>query len=218
MILYELEPLKAMEEYYNGKTDGISPEVIAECEKANGYKMPGKVRRFIEKYYNMSINHGRVLVYHPEKMHKMHIAIKNLITLGDFVEERAAEEDILVIGFAENMLIGVRPNTYDLRIVNGIINGEEVNWESTNLTFSGMMALMFYLLLHHERDISSFSEELIDVAFREFHLVSQNFRPTRGSAQHLSISYDKTNDSFIVGSFNSDGDQLIQLDIASPRD
>ena len=217
MIFYELEPLKAMEMYYNEKTDGIAPEVIAECEKKNGYKMPSKVRHFVEKYYNMSINKGTVLVYHPEKMHKVYVAVKNLITLGDTIKEQVAEEDILIIGFAENMLMGIKPNTYDLRIVNGIIDGEEVNWVSTDLNFTGMMAFMFYSLLNREMDISTYSDDLIDMAFREFHLVSQNFRATMGSVRHLSISFDKSNGSFIVGSFNADGDKLIRLDIASPK-
>ncbi|MDE6915956.1 MAG: hypothetical protein K2P39_04065, partial [Lachnospiraceae bacterium] len=98
MMYYNLEPLKAMDIYYDGEQDGVWEGEFIKGEKAHGLVYPSDLREFLECYGNMDVNRNPASfrIYYPGNMEEI------------LLQTQIGEIPILLIGVFENYLTGIR--------------------------------------------------------------------------------------------------------------
>lgn len=206
-VLYNLEPLKAIELLYDGEHNGVWNGDFIKNEKKNRLELPSDLREFLEKYAYLDMNKGQITLFHPDNIRMLNLPIED------------GEVHILVIGKADGLLIGIDIDTDDLDIAFGEIDDENqrINWGPTDgITLDGLMRVMFVSTLFKSSDKFLFQGAEIDAVLKKHGAERSRITPSDGSTQHTSICFDEENGAFIVAEYDERGENIAFLHVV-PR-
>ncbi|MDE6727505.1 MAG: hypothetical protein K2J80_06150 [Oscillospiraceae bacterium] len=206
-VLYNLEPLAAMDLFYDGEKNGVWNGDFIKNEKQNGLVLPPVLREFLEKYAFLDMNKGQIIFFHPDYIREI-----CLPTDGDDVH-------ILVIGRADELFIGIELGTKDLDIAFGDVDDDtkHIMWGPTDgITLVGIMRVMFVSMLFKSADKFLFQGAEIDAVLKKHGAARSAIVPSEGSTQHTSINFDEENGAFLIAEFDESGEDLTFLHVV-PR-
>lgn len=204
-ILYNMEPLAAMDIFYDGEKNGVWDGDLVKNSKENGFAVPPVLREFLEKYAYLDMNKGQITFFHPDDIRVLHLPVD-----GGAVH-------IMVIGRVDETLIGIDLGTKNMEIAVGNIEDGSIMWEpSDGMTLSGMMRLMFISTLFKSSDKYLFQGAEINAVLKKHGVERSMIAPSGGNAQHISINFDEENGAFLVAEFDKSGKELALLHVA-PR-
>lgn len=218
-VLYNLEPLEAMDIFYGGKTNGVSPDHFTELREKTGFEIPPLLRGFLEKYAYLDVNKGQLKFFHPDDIYvteaffedgdvyvmAVGVSTGNIIGMGSRAVETIKQLDF------ESQVIGVVLDSDDLSIVYGhVINGN-VTWKmSFTETLSGIFRMMFLGALKN-MDRYVFEDKAIDPVLKTHGAERSRIMPSDGNVQRHSISYDEDRHTFLVAEFDFNDDECITI-------
>ncbi len=204
-VLYNLEPLAAMELFYDGEKNGVWRGDFIKNERKRGLKLPTALREFLERYAYLDMNKGQIRFFHPD-----HIRVLSLPT-------EDGEVHIMEVGKADELFIGIDPDTEDFDIAFGDVEDERIMWgPSDGITLSGMMRVMFVSTLFKSADKFLYQGAEIDAVLKKHGASRSEIMPSSGSTQHTSISFDEENGAFLVAEFDERGEDIAYLHVV-PR-
>lgn len=204
-ILYNMEPLAAMELFYGGKRNGVPPEDFDRSREENGIEIPPVLRKFLENYAYLEINKGQVTFFDPEDIRVLHLPVE-----GGTVH-------IMVVGRVDETFIGIDIASKRFDIAVGNIEDSRVIWEqSDGMELAGMMRIMFMSTLFKTADKFVFRGAEIGAVLKSHGAERSKIAPSNGSAQHISINFDEEKGEFLIAEFDKSGDTLTFLHVV-PR-
>lgn len=211
-VLYNIEPLKAIELFYDGEHNGVWNGDFIKAKKQSGFEIPAPLREFLENYAYLEINKGQIAFFHPDGIRMVHL------TADD------GEVHILAVGRAdgvgaEKLLVGIEVGTRELDIAFGEIDDENqmINWgPSDGITLDGLMRVMFVSTLFKSSDKFLFQGAEIDAVLKKHGAERSLITPSGGSTQHTSICFDEENGAFIVAEYDERGENIAFLHVV-PR-
>lgn len=200
-VLYNMEPLAAMDVFYGGEKNGVAHEVFDKSREKYGFVLPPVLREFLEKYAFHKINKGQIVFLHPDD-----------IRMVDPV--KGGTVSIIVIGKIGGSFFGIDPSTKDYDIAVGKIEGKQVMWEPSNgMTLAGIMRMMFMSTLLKSPGKLMYKGEAIDAELNKHKVGRFMITPSGGNSQHISINFDEENNAFLIGEFDAVGKQLTILHV-----
>lgn len=206
-VLYNMEPLAAMDMFYDGEKNGVWNGDFIKAKKQSGLEIPAPLREFLEKYAYLEINRGQITFFHPDDIGVLHLP----------TEDGAVH--IMVIGRADELFIGIDLSTKDLDIAFGEVDDEteRIMWgPSDGITLGGIMRVMFVSTLFKSSDKFLFQGAEIDAVLKKHGAERSRIIPSIGSTQHTSINFDEENGAFLVAEFDESGAEIAFLHVV-PR-
>ena len=216
-VLYNLEPLEAMDIFYGGKTNGVSKSELIKFSKESGYDIPPLLCEFLEKYAYLDVNKGQISFFRPCDMRITDVPIEGkyedilvagvsggeLVGLGPHVMEALEQLD------DKRQIIGVELFSDDLKIVYGhAVNGKFFWTNSLNETLSGLFRIMF-LTAFKDMDRYVYAGKAIDEVLKTHGAEHLGVMPSEGNVQGYSINYDEDRHTFLVAEFDLFDDDII---------
>lgn len=198
-ILYNLDPLAAMEIFYGGEKSGVWNGDFIKNEKQRGLVLPELLRRFLEDYGYLSVNSGGVnayRIYHPDSMGEVNLTSEDgeisLLVVGALVVADSESEE-------SDYWLAVRTDMENLPICFGEETDDGSVWTPTDMTLSGVLTVMFCAQLFKSSEVYVFSEaDEIETALAMYGIEKQRIIPSAGNSQQMSICYDENSSSFIA--------------------
>ncbi len=204
-VLYNLEPLKAIELFYDGEKNGVWNGDFIKNEKERGLTVPPMLREFLEKYAYLDINKGQVTFFHPDYIREFSLPIEG------------GKVHIMLIGKVNEMFLGIELGTKELDIAFGEVKDERIMWGPSNeITLAGMMRVMFVSTLFKCEDKFLYQGAEIDAVLKKHGAARSEIMPSSGSTQHTSINFDEENGAFLIAEYNKQGDEMTFLHVV-PR-
>lgn len=211
-VLYNLEPLKAIELLYDGEHNGVWNGDFIKAKKQSGLEIPSPLREFLENFAYLEINKGQIAFFHPDGIRMVNL------TADD------GEVHIMAVGRADGvgggkLLLGIELGTRDLDIAFGEIDDENqrINWgPSDGITLDGLMRVMFVSTLFKSADKFLFQGAEIDAVLKKHGAERSRITPSDGSTQHTSICFDEDNGAFLVAEYDERGENIAFLHVV-PR-
>lgn len=212
-VMYNIEPLKAMELYYDGEHNGVWNGDFIKAKKQSGLDIPAPLREFLEKYAYLDMNKGQITFFHPDGIRMVHLSTDS------------GEVHIMAIGTAESigsdkMFVGIDLGTRDLDIAFGEIDDENrmVHWgPSDGVTLDGLMSVMFVSALFKSSDKFLFQGAEIDAVLKKHGAERSLIMPSGGSTQHTSINFDEDNGAFLIAEYDEDGGNVAFLHVVTRK-
>lgn len=212
MILYNLEPLKAIELFYDGEHNGVWNGDFIKMKKQSGLEIPAPLGEFLENYAYLEINKGQISFFRPDGMRIVHLPTDG------------GEVHIMAVGRADgadgdNIFVGIELGTSELDIAFGAIDDEKnmIYWEPSNgITLGGIMRVMFVSTLFKSSDKFLFQGAEIDTVLKKHGAERSRIMPSVGSTQHTSINFDEDNGAFLVAEYDERGEDIAFLHVV-PR-
>lgn len=213
-ILYNLEPLKAIELYYGGERHGVWNGDFIKNEKKRGLIVPPPLREFLENYGYLSINRDEngYHLFNPDGM--------------GIVDLMAGDEEIhlLVIGSLNTLdseteeensyWVAVQRDYEELPAALGEETEDGVMWRPIDTTLNGIFSVMFCSHLFKNSDVYVYNEHEMEAVMKARGIDPKKIMPSEGHSQHASICYDEESGAFIILSEYEDG---IMLHIATRK-
>lgn len=211
-VLYNIEPLKAIELFYDGEHNGVWNGDFIKAKKQSGLEIPAPLRGFLEKYAYLEINKGQIVFFHLDGIRMVRL------TSDD------GEVHIMAVGrvdgaYGGKLLIGIDVDTRELDIAFGEIDDEKqmINWApSEGITFAGLMRVMFVSTLFKGSDKFMFQGAEIDAVLKKHSAERSLITPSAGSTQHTSICFDEDSGAFLVAEYDERGEDIAFLHVV-PR-
>ena len=212
-VLYNMEPLKAMELYYDGEQNGVWNGDFIKMKKQSGLEIPAPLREFLEKYAYLDMNKGQITFFHPDGIRMVHLPTDS------------GEVHIMAVGTADGlesdkMFVGIELGTKELDISFGEIDDENrmIHWgPSDGVTLFGLMRVMFVSTLFKNSDKFLFQGAEIDAVLKKHNAERSRIMPSSGSAQHTSINFDEDNGAFLVAEYDEDGEDIAFLHVVTRK-
>lgn len=205
-VLYNLEPIAAMELFYDGEKNGVWNGDFIKNEKQNGLILPPVLKEFLEKYAYLDMNKGQITFFHPDHIRVLDLPIDD------------GEVHIMVIGRTDDFFVGIELGTDDLDIAIGEIEEENrIMWgPSDGITLAGLMRVMFVSLLFKSSDKFMYSGAEIDAVLKNHGAMRDEISPSEGSTQHTSLNFDEENGAFLIAEYDANGEEMTFLHVV-PR-
>lgn len=211
-VVYNIEPLKAIELFYDGEHNGVWNGDFIKAKKQSGLEIPAPLREFLENYAYLEINKGQIAFFHPDGIRMVRL------TADD------GEVQIMAVGradgvVAEKLLVGIEVGTRELDIAFGKIDDEKqmINWgPSDGITLEGLMRVMFVSTLFKSSDKFLFQGAEIDAVLKKHGAERSLIKPSDGSTQHTSICFDEDSGAFLVAEYDERGEDIAFLHVV-PR-
>lgn len=207
-VLYNLEPLAAMDLFYDGEKNGVWNGDFIKNEKKNGLVLPPVLREFLEKYAFLDMNKGQIVFFHPDYIREFDLPVDD----GAIIH-------IMTIGKTDDFFLGIELDTDDLDIAIGEIDDENrtIMWgPSEGITLAGIMRVMFVSTLFKSSDKFMYSGADIDAVLKKHGAARSEIVPSVGSTQRTSINFDEENGAFLIAEFDVNGEELTFLHVV-PR-
>lgn len=204
-ILYNLEPLAAMELFYDGEKNGVWNGDFIKNEKERGLVLPPVIKEFLEDYgyLNINRNENSFQIFHPDRMGGFHLPTDT----GDDVP-------VLIIGVYQDFLVGVCTDSGDLRVAFGEQTDEGTMWGPVNLGFSGIITIMFVSLLFGSENHQAFEDAgTFSAVLAENSMELMKIRPSEGCPEHFSLNYNEENKSFLIAEYDEQGEEITCLHV-----
>lgn len=67
-ISYNLEPLEALELFYDGEKNGVWNGDFIKIEKERGLSVPPLLREYLVNYAYLEINKAQIVLFHPDEI------------------------------------------------------------------------------------------------------------------------------------------------------
>lgn len=204
-VLYNLEPLAAMDLFYDGEKNGLWNGDFIKNEKKNGLIVPPPLKEFLEKFAYLDMNKGQVTFFHPDYIRELSLPIKD------------GEVHIMVIGKVNELFLGIELGTEELDIAVGAVEDERIVWgPSEGVTLAGMMRVMFVSTLFKSADKFLYQGAEIDAVLKKHGAARSAIVPSEGSTQHTSINFDEENGAFLIAEYDQSGSEMTFLHVV-PR-
>ena len=211
-ILYNLDPLKAIEIYYGGERHGVWNGDFIKNEKKRGLVVPPPLREFLENYGYLSINRtdNGYHLFDPDGM--------------GLVDLMAGDEEIhlMVIGSlntsdSENgqriYWVAVQRDIEELPVAFGEETEDGVMWSPIDTTLNGIFNMMFRSHLYRNSDVYVYGEDEMEAVMKARGIDPKKLLPPQGQSQP-PLCYDEESGAFIIMTY-SDGEY--QLNIATRK-
>ena len=219
-ILYNLDPITALDIFYDGEHHGVYRGDFIKNEKKHGLVLPGLLREFLERYGYLSVNEGGVgayKIFHPDDMAQFSLHGENgedirLLVCGALIVPKNGAESESEPGFdpeTELFYIGVRPDTPDLQMAMGQNSGEGMDWWPTGRTLAGLLRLMFVSVIFKSCDSYVFEEKSEIAAVLKHHGADAAQMSYLG--EWASVHFNDESGEFLVTEFDEANGGLIRL-------
>lgn len=209
-LLYNLDPLKAMELFYDGEKRGVWNGEFIKNEKKRGLVLPPMLREFLENYGYLEINEGgegAFKIFDPDGMGGVRLS-----------DDEEGDIHLLVIGALNDLWVAVRMDECDyLRIVFGEREEDGTTWTPTdNGTLEGVLIIMFCAQLFKAADSYVFENAIeIEAVLKKHGADRSLILPSDGNAQRISLCFDTDSGAFLAAEFD-DADDIAMLHVV-PR-
>lgn len=206
-VLYNLEPLAAVELFYDGEKNGVWKGDFIKSEKERGLSLPPLLREYLENYAYLEINRGQIVFFHPDDIREFDLPTDD------------GNVHIMVIGRADDFFVGIELGTDDLDIALGTIDDEKrsIMWgPSDGITLAGLLRVMFVSMLFKSGDKFMYSGAEIDAVLKKHGAARDKIVPSAGSTQHTSLNFDGENGAFLVAEYDESGSEMTFLHVV-PR-
>ena len=206
-VLYNLDPLAAMDLFYDGEKNGVWNGDFIKNEKQNNLVLPPVLREFLEKYAYLEMNKGQITFFHPDYIRVLELPIG---------EDEVIH--IMVIGRTDDFFMGIELGTDDLDIAIGEIQDDNrIMWgPSDGITLSGLMTVMFVSTLFKSGDKFMYDDAEIDAVLKNHGASRGRIAPSKGSTQHTSLNFDEENGAFLIAEYDPNGEEITFLHVV-PR-
>ena len=207
-VLYNMEPLAAMDVFYDGEKNGVWNGDFIKNEKKTGLVLPAVLREFLEKYAYLDINKGQIAFFHPDDIRTIELGVGD----GEVIH-------IMVAGRTEDFFFGIELGTDELDIAIGEIEEENrsIMWgPSDGITLSGLLRVVFVSTLFQGADKFIYSGAEIDAVLKKHGADRSRIVPSSGSTQHTSINFDEENGAFLIAEYDASGEEMAYLHVV-PR-
>lgn len=204
-ISYNLEPLAALELFYDGETNGVWDGDFIKNEKERGISIPPLLREYLENYAYLEINKGQIALFHPDEIRELDLSTED------------GKVHITAIGRANTFFVGIERGTDDIAI--GAINEEQrsIMWgPSDGITLGGLLRVMFTSMAFQSGDHFIYSGDEIDAVLEKHGAARENISPSEGSTQHTSLNFDEENGAFLLAEYDPSGEEMLFLHVV-PR-
>ncbi len=216
-IRYDLDPLSALELFYDGEHHGVYKGDFIKNEKKNGLILPPLLRDFLEKFGYLSVNEGGAnsyRVFHPDDMARFSLPSDegeiHLIVIGSLRVDKRDGKDGEDLYF-----IAVRPDTPDLQTAMGQESDNGMEWWGTNRTLSSLLQMMFLAVLGKSGDSYIYEESA------EIDAVLKNHNAERSLIRYrddwASVHFDEDNGAFLVTEFDAESGGIACLRVVPRR-
>lgn len=204
-VSYNLEPLAAMELFYDGEKNGIWNGDFIKNEKERGLTLPPLLREFLENYAYLDMNKGQITFFHPDRIRVLDLPTDD------------GEVHIMAIGRADEFFVGIELGSDDLDVAIGEIEDERIIWgPSDGITLAGLMRVMFMSMLFKSADQFLYSGAEIDAVLKKHGAAREKLSPSAGSTQHTSINFDEENGAFLAAEYDANAEEMTFLHVV-PR-
>lgn len=206
-ISYNLEPLEALELFYDGEKNGVWNGDFIKIEKERGLSVPPLLREYLENYAYLEINKAQIVLFHPDEIREFDLPTED------------GEVHIMAIGRGDSFFIGIERGTDDLDIAIGEINEEKrsIMWgPSDGITLGGLLRVMFTSMAFQSCDHFIYSGDEIDAVLKKHGAARENISPSAGSTQHTSLNFDEENGAFLLAEYAPSGEAMMYLHVV-PR-
>lgn len=206
-VLYNLEPLAAVELFYDGEKNGVWNGDFIKNEKERGLSLPPLLREYLENYAYLEINRGQIVFFHPDDIREFDLPTDD------------GNVHIMVIGRADAFFVGIELGTDDLDIALGTIDEEKrsIMWgPSDGITLAGLLRVMFVSMLFKSGDKFMYSGAEINAVLKKHDAARDKIAPSAGSTQHTSLNFDEENGAFLIAEYDESGSEMTFLHVV-PR-
>lgn len=213
-IIYDLDPITALEIFYEGEHHGVYRGDFIKNEKKHGLFLPPLLREFLEKYGYLSVNEGGVgayKIFHPDDMAQFSLHGENgddimLLVCGALVvpkKDAQSEQD------TELFYIGIRPDTPDLQTAMGQNSEEGMDWWPTGRTLEGLLRLMFISIICRSCDSYLFEEKSKISAVLKHH--GADVSQMKYGGEWASVHFNDESGEFLITEFDESNGEMIKL-------
>lgn len=215
-ILYNLDPITALDIFYEGEHHGVYKGDFIKNEKKHKLVLPPLLREFLEKFGYLSVNEGGLSAYkvfHPDDMAQFSLHgengedIKLLVCGALVVPQKGAESE--PEPETELFYIGVRPDTPDLQMAMGQNSEDGMDWWPTGRTLEGLLRLMFISIICKSCDSYLFEEKSEITAVLKHHNADVSQMNYRG--EWASVHFNDESGEFLVTEFDESNGEMIRL-------
>lgn len=207
-LLYNLEPLEAMDLYYGGEKNGIWEGEFIKNEKTRGLVFPPILKEFLTAYGYLDINQNKdsFRFFFPDDMNEISL------------QTEIGEVPILIIGVFRDYVLGIRRDTEDLQAAFGEQTEDGTMWSPVGLNFSGILATMLVSLLFQSgKHTVCDNEDAIDAELAKYDAQRSLLRPGAGCPQHFSLNYISEKNLFLIAEFDAQGENITMLHVVPGR-
>ncbi len=197
-ILYNLDPLKAIEIYYGGERHGVWNGDFIKNEKKRGLVVPPPLREFLENYGYLSINRDEngYHLFDPDGMGLVDLMAEDeeihLLVIGALnTLDSETEEEI-------SYWVAVQRDYEELPAALGEETEDGVMWSPIDTTLEGIFSVMFCSHLYKNSDVYIYGELEMDAVMEARGIDPKKVLPSQGHPQHPSICYDEESGAFFV--------------------
>lgn len=213
-ILYNLDPMTALEIFYEGEHHGVYKGDFIKNEKKHNLFLPPLLREFLEKYGYLSVNQGGIgayKIFHPDYMAQFSLSDGNggeikLLVCGELVvpkKDAQTDEDV------EMFYIGIRPDTPDLQTAMGQNSEEGMDWWPTGRTLEGLLRLMLISIVNKSCDSYLFEDKNDILSVLKRHnsdILQMNYR-----GEWASVHFNDETGEFLITEFDESNGEMIRL-------
>lgn len=215
-IRYDLDPISALELFYDGEHHGVYKGDFIKNEKKKGLILPPLLRDFLEKFGYLSVNEGGAnsyKIFHPDDMAQFSLPSDEgevrLMVIGSLrVDKRDSEGEDLYF-------IAVRPDTPDLQTAMGQETDGGMEWWGVNRNLTSLLQMMFLSILGKSSDTYIFEESA------EIDAVLKNHGAERSLIRYrddwASVHFDEDNGAFLVTEFDAESGGITCLRVVPRR-
>lgn len=215
-IQYNIDPITALELFYDGEHHGVYKGDFIKNEKKKGLVLPPMLREFLEKYGYLSVNAGGAnsyRIFHPDDMAMIALPDGNggevhLIVIGTLhLDSRDG------VGGEELFFIGVRPDTPDFQTAMGQESEGGMDWWGTERTLSGLLTLMFMSILGKSCNSYVFDEPSDIKAVLKHH----NFDVSQAkfTGDWAAVHFNDESGEFIITEFDEESGSIKCVRVAA---
>lgn len=217
-IMYNLDPITALDIFYDGEHHGVYRGDFIKNEKKHGLVLPQLLREFLERYGYLSVNEGGVSAYklfHPDGMAQFSLHgengedIKLLVCGALIVPKKGAESELESNPETELFYIGVRPDTPDLQMAMGQNSDDGMDWWPTGRTLEGLLRMMFVSVIFKSCDSYVFEEKSEIAAVLKHH--GADVSRMSYSGEWASVHFNDESGEFLVTEFDETNGEMIRL-------
>lgn len=200
-ILYNLDPLSALDLYCHGETNGFSDEDFIKNEESRDLAVPPTLKSFLKNYGYHAVNqNGNVLqLFHPDNICEIHT-------------HDVIEIPLLVIGLFYDDLLALQLDSSELQVVCGTEAKTGLHWSPMKLNLTGLFMIMFtYMLFQCNRHLVYSQPDRINAVLARHNMEKAKIVPGQGCPQHFSLNFNDKTETFLIAEFDEDGTELIRL-------
>lgn len=204
-VLYNLDPLAAIDIFYHGEKNGIPQGDFIKNERQRNITFPPLLREFLEQYGYFGINQNvnTFSFFRPDIIKPIYLSTDE------------GEIPILSIGYFDERFIGIRTDIEDFPVSVGREYKNVVEWSPSPLNLLGAITVMFLTVLFDTDE--HYSYYTVKPVLEKYGVLQSEILPSNNCPERFSINFDEERKIFIVAEFDGESEEIVCLHTAPLR-